>query len=1174
VSSGPTTERAGSSIWRSSTVQRAVKLARSSTGPVGIILAVFLIAVLVGALDGSAKGDDAFLHMANARFLSDNFPFVWWTPGPHSGEPGLLTYPLAYYALLGGLDRLSVDLGLVLKVTLLAGLSFSGIAVYWFARRCGLDRLTGAGLGILLATSPMVWNWAVVGGAYIRLAALPFACVAIGCAYLRVADGSRSTRSVLLLIASMGATAVIHPLVFQFTGTICATILFLGTPGWLARLVELAKVAVGIGAVAAWQYAPLMGQVFGSGNGVADAVAHDTTTMRGVWLFVFPQRGEWSITLGPVLFAVACIALVFMAAYLPRLRRLRFEHRAEWAFLMTMVGWSVYFGVLAWIDVPDNLYLMAAYDHVLWLTVTLTFTAVAIAARVVAIWPEVRPVLGRPLVVLASASALAIVPWLQSFVSDSDPEMRASFSYATRQAVENGLASSSPAYRVGAASRTFTRWLPWSYPDVEYLGGRSSISPNRYYYEWMLYDVFLRTHGEELDSVYFEDRPRVTRLPLGDRHNVYSSLFFLKWFGVDQVLLDTPFTPMDFMSQLYEARPQFFRTKRIDTRFGAIKIATPRKVQPITVTTGAPLIAIPFADEVSEEPYRALIELFSSLDLGPGTAVPVSFDGGEGLSEVDVTVVDAETFDRHRSSLTSFAEQGGRVVIASDGPRPVTDWVALTSGTVMHLPVTYVGDVDTSLARASGGVVAGCSTQGLGKICRMGVSLPTLASSPDATAALLLSKTLGLGISIDNQSIRARDLKITYATEGTGADVSTGRLSSPESIHSLDDWNLGFASRGAGGEVTAADEGTILRADFASRPKGQVNFSSPLVRSVPAGVPGHMRFRAETELPLQIDVAFKSRDRFVARPVMLKPGSHEYVVPIGNLLRGSGLGSFEEVVVTLKPPVGKTRDYAVVQILDASLRYWAEGEDHAVVQISLDHRNPNNQVNVGATLLRGVPVDGRGVIRFRLYNDGSPLKNLTLIAGDNERRRFLERILLEDSTWSGWRSFSAPLASLARKTKPWPRTIESIDVILNFDRPQGRSLAPSFAVSDLELVTATALEDVRSVPGAWVKPTSYEADLQVAKSTFLWKENYLPSWRAASQGQRKPHLFAGPGMVAIPASASDQIQIEQPVPGGLAKGAVSSLGLSAALAIWLTTEARRRRGRRAVSLTDVGKRSQ
>jgi hypothetical protein len=1114
------------------------------------------MATLVGATDGSVKGDDAFFHMANARFLSDNFPFVWWSPGPHSGEAGLLIYPLAYYAVLGGLDRLSIDLGLALKMTLLAGISSSGIAVYWLARRFDLDRVTATGLAVMLATCPMVWNWAVVGGAYIRLAALPFACAAIGCAYLRVADGSRSIRSFLFLIVSMGATAVIHPLLFQFAGAICATILFLGTPGWLARVGELVKVAVGVGAIVAWQYIPMMNQVLRRDLGITEATAHDTTTMRGVWLFIFPQRGEWSITLGPVLFAVACVSLVFLAAYLPQLRQLKLEHRAEWAFLLTMVGWSVYFGLFAWTDIPNRLYLMAAYDHVLWLSITLTFTALAICARVVAIWPSARTTVGRPLLVLSLSSALAIMPWLQSFVSEPDPETRSSYSYAAQRTVERAIDSSAPGYRLGAANRTFSRWLPWSHPELEYLGGRSGFSPNRHFFEWMLYDVFFRTAGEEFDSVYFEDRPRVVRLPLEDQQNLYSALFFLEWFGVDQVLLDPPFSGMNLMAQIYEARPQFFTTKNVTTRFGQMKIASPREAQPITVATRAPLIAVPFADERSVEPYRALLELLSSLGLGPGIAVPVSLDAEEGLSEADVAVVDADTFVRHRSILTSFAMEGGRLVITFDDSRSVTGNVTLASGSKIRVSASNVEGVAESFARAGSAVIGGCSAEGVGEICRLGVSLPTLAGSHDIGATLLLLEALDLQVSLDRHAIETSDLKVTYSTPRTDADVSLGNLSSPMSVDRLEDWRLGFALPGDVGEVSADGRTTVLTADFEHTVRGQVTFVSTLMRSLPTDVPGFMSFKAETGRTLRIGMGFRAGDRFIERPVMLRPGTHEYAFPLGSLLRGSGLRSIDEVVMTLRPGFA---DQAVVRIVGASLRYWAEPGDDAVVLTSLDPRDPHNQVNVGASISRDVAVDERGAIRFRLYNDASTLKDFTVIAGDSERRRFLERIFAKPSRWSGWRSFSVPLASLARKGDSWPRTIESVDLIFNFSAPYGRERERAFAVSDMELTTVTSSEDVSSVSGSWSTPTLYRTDLGPAGSTLVWKENHTPTWRASREGRRMMYRFAGPGMVALPEWDGGRVQIEQSVPDDLARGVAASLVLGLALVVLLTTEARRGR---------------
>lgn len=1132
--------------------------------PAIVAIGVATMALLSGAFDGSVKGDDAFFHMSNARFLAENFPSIWWQPASHSGEPGLLSYPLPYYGILALLDRLSVDLSTGLRLTILFSLPAFGVATYWIARRFQIDRLTSAGLGLMLATGPMVWNWALVGGAYVRIAALPFTCLSLGFAYRRVNDESRSHKTLLHLILILGGAALMHPLLFQFTFALSATIIFLGTPGWVARVSELLKVGLGVTAIAAWQYLPLIGQAFGQENSITGATPHDTTPIEGGWLFAFPQPNEWSITVGPALVIVGVLVIVLVAANLRRLRVLRSQRRADWAFLIAMLGWSIYFGVLAWFDVPDALYLMAAYDHVLWLSITLTMAAVATIAFAQRTWPSTLATIGRPLLVLVVSLALATVPWLRSFVSNSDPDVSTTYANGAKKVVDVALKRHSTDFRLGMAHRTFTRWLSWKYPNLQFVGGRSSISLNRYYYEWMLFDLFFRTDGEELRSTYFEDRPKVLRYPLDDPQNAYSALFFQDWFGLDQIALTEPFVPMRFVSELYGSRPQFFTTRNVPTRFGRMGLATPREKQPIAVTSTAPLVGVPYVDEGGSARYQALLELLSALDLGPGIVIPVQVQGDENLSALDIAITDAETFSRNQSRLTEFAERGGRLIVERDvEPANRPRDVVTAAGVGLRLPVTKIERPDSVFASVGDEPLGGCSPSGRGAICEIGTTLTSLSASGDVAVTLLLLDILDLESKVSREVVDVGSLGVTYSTPETRAQFSQVDLSELPTTQALSGWKVSFSGPGDAGTVAPKD---VLSSRF--RPPGpdQVNYSSELRTPIPPAAASSLRLTIDSERARQVEIAYVSEDRFVASGLTLRRGTHDYVLPGPSGDGSDELGPVDSVVISDKP-AAPTRTGGRLRVVDARIRYWDRGGD-GFLQVAIDREVSHNQVNVGSDLLTPIPIDGRAMIRFRLYNDGATLRNFAVVAGGGDQQPFMERAFPEAMTWRGWKRFSIPVASFRQKIAAWPREIKTVDVIWNFDRPYGARESYSFGLRDLESVLVESRGRSRQVRGDWVSPTLFETVLTEPGSTFVWKESFTPSWEARAGGRRLVHLMAGPGMTAVLSDEAGPVAISQPPPSSLVMGFSTSLLSGIILITWFALS-RRRRSERERKMTSA-----
>jgi hypothetical protein len=714
----------------------------------GLAFLIATVGQLVDAWGALPKGDDAFLHLGYVRFFSENWPHVWWFPNSHMGEPTLSTYPVALYALLAVVMELGVPLERTLQLTLFVSLVASAWIIYAFGRSLGLARLLAfTGASILLA-APSVWNVSLVGGAYIRVAGLPFFFASLAACYWYVDAARRDgavRRKYVLLVASLVGAALMHPFIFQFTLPMTLGILLLGMRGALVtRLRSIAAVILPVVALAAWQYVPLLSSFFGSDQTVAGAARHDTSLMRPEWLRILPREGEWSISLGPILFWVGVVSSVYALRLALRYLRGTEAPATSFVAIACITGATIYFSFLAWLPMPDSLYLVAAYDYVLWASLSLVVLATLCLAEVLRAHPGLRIWLSGSLPVGVLTVVVAMTPWLTSISTTSN----ASDGGATGIVVRAALEDSSDAFRLGVVYRTATRWLPYERPAQQFLGGRSSVSPHRYFYEWMSFEALYRY--EDLDQVYFEDRPKVQRIALDDDTNMYPALFWLDWFGARVALPHLPLSPGDATAQAYRARPHLVTHHEVQTVLGSAAVIELPTSGPMTSVSHTAPVAVPFLRSAVAPFYTDLLELASSLNLGPSFLVPVLVQDGEDLANFETALVPRYVYETHEAELDAFARSGGRVVVlgslAKEGTRSVSYAAGSIRAVASLLPSHEVSKV---FARARRGPVGACAPLGRGTLCTLGIAMGDLRNSRDVAAATLLLRAVRAAVRVD-----------------------------------------------------------------------------------------------------------------------------------------------------------------------------------------------------------------------------------------------------------------------------------------------------------------------------------------------------------------------------------------------------------------------------------------
>jgi hypothetical protein len=1110
--------------------------------------AVLLLGWLMGAWTGPLKGDDVFFHAANVRFVAENFPHIWWFPNSHGGEPLMLSYPIAPYLLMAGLARLGLQLDVVFRLFLAASLIGIVIGLYFLARRLRLGRLLSFGIAFLPLTSHAFWSWSLVGGAYQRVGAIAFLILSILFCYryIESRDTGRESRfAYFFLVSGVVLTALTHVLVFQFTIAIIVSILVLGLSGWKQRLQAIVKVSVPVAALVAWQYVPLVANVLMRDRLIPNAPRHDVATMRLEWLVGIPHPSEYTLGPGPILFLLSLAGFAYLVFGWPRVQEIRKNRRPLFALLLTSGTLSVFFIVFAWMEMPSGLYLMAAYDYAVWSSISLS----VFGASFVSIVAQGRKCQGNwrapALASLILMGTFSVVPWVRAFSGSSDPQDSDSYSSAAAQTARLGISMSEPSFRLGALNRTSTRLLSYLYPNLEYLGGRSSTSPHRYYYEWMVSETSYRLDPENVDAVYFEDRPRVPISDLALSDNYYPAMFWMDWYGTNTVLFDLPFYPQEETTRGYAARPNVFEYRSRGTKYGPVAAVSYPGSSAVATLSTAPVVAVPYLTGPQPSFYVDLLTVLSFLNLDSQTLIPVKLPTSEGLESFDRAIVDHSTYVAKRAELDRYVVRGGHLAVLGYRNSSVAGR-AVQFRDELHITVEsgLVPEraASSTFASSQDGPIGTCSTMGSGTKCILGVSLNALRDSADVAAALLLLEVIDVEYSLRTAQM-AGEPRLTYLYPDTPAAIARPNLRSVSGSVDVRDWAVTFLGPNDSGEIERSSDGVRLVGGFSSEgDSDQANFTAYLKNEIPMASTAVVCFELKSEHRSNLALSFQKGRSFNVFNIKLTPGSMAtYAIPVAAFQTGSGkVRHAKQLTFALKPSDAQLpRRFRGTSLVIRNLRVVTSAgtrDEKPVLLVGTVPGLTHHQANLGVRMKSASTVTRPGLITFRIFNRGATLTNLSvLLSHENPDKGEFLQYTFPPTGWSGYKSFTVPLGAFSRKETWRSPHFNRVDFAFNFDPNQQSPKNPfhELQVSDLKVITMQDASNSANLFGKWERPYRFHVSLPQNHPAvgFLWKENYSSEWLVRTSNDYRDHFFAGPGMIYVPLEQPTSfITLELPVP--------------------------------------------
>jgi uncharacterized membrane protein len=227
----------------------------------GIALFVLLIGVQFDAWSGSLKGDDAYFHVGRVQFIIDNSPDLSWYHQSFGGYVPLRFEPPLLYFVVGAFHTATtLSIELLLQLGLYLSMVALGLSVYVLARFLSLPRLAAMGFALLIFTVPETWNWIVIGGAYLRIPALPLFFISIALVYRhakQIDNASESFGTYIAVVATLALLAMTHPLIWQWAFLVVVVIYLLGVRAWSRKAYHLVRTLVPVAGLAAWLYVPL-----------------------------------------------------------------------------------------------------------------------------------------------------------------------------------------------------------------------------------------------------------------------------------------------------------------------------------------------------------------------------------------------------------------------------------------------------------------------------------------------------------------------------------------------------------------------------------------------------------------------------------------------------------------------------------------------------------------------------------------------------------------------------------------------------------------------------------------------------------------------------------------------------------------------------------------------------
>jgi hypothetical protein len=1133
-----------------------------------LIIAVFIsiIGFLLHAWTGDLKGDDTYFHAGMVQYILDNFPHINWAHQFWNGSPPLQFDTPTYYLAIA-LEHIMTSLPItsLMQVTLFFSLVATGVAAYILAKTIGIQRILAIGLSLLFFTMSLTWNGVLIGGSWVRIAAFPFIFISLAVAYKHIREinkSEKSTKTYIVAVVIYSIAALVHPLIWQWTFVFLLGMYLVGLTGWRRKIVCVTKIFVPVAVLVAWMYVPLFKSYLPSTSSVAGGVAHDTTLMQWRWLIYIPSSHLWSTDIGPLVLPMALLSIMLAVIYWRRIAEKFSIIWLEWRIAVLFFALSVYFFLYGWVPMPQSTYLMASGDYAFWFGISLILLCIfifAILARV-EVFSNFHTAYSTAfqfaflLVVLLAVEIN--MPFLKAFTDVDNPTNITSSAYDISQIVSLATKSGGVDSRLFNEQRVLTRWLYFSDPNVSISGGRTGYVPNKYYNQEANASISYRfTSKQDRARIYVEDRPQVWPSTIEGDENYYSPMFWLDWDGASGPILLPSYYPQEATAQGYASRPQFFQQFETNVNIGPTFFYKYLDSSPITVSTQASVIAMPFQQGDAPAFYNELLNSLSSLNLNSQWIIPVKLNNADGLNQFNTAIVEDTEYIPNEKSLDKYVANGGHLIVTGVYNNPQS---------LLNININDIGisfQLDASPLTAPSGSVILAQTQqspiayrtslGKGTITVMGISLEDFSESNSVASTLLLIEAIAPTIKLNNVLGQMDSSSISYLTSGMIGGISLSS-NQPNQNVTASNWVVSWNTEKAQGQINSNSGTENMTTEFNGiDTHNQVNFSAALSNTVLVESSGYVEFDIWTDSDPIVAGSFSSPNlqEYSSCSVQTEKGEWVHnILPLSAFNYSDGNFSISQeftFAVNDNPTAGLTGNSAIVnlQVKNFNIVSPNQVEENGVSTLNFvsDPYIDHNQINWTFPFPQSVSVDSDATVQFSLWSDGANVSSIgvTLSQGNNGFLFYN----LPNEVWTGWKDFELPLSYFQWKEGGLINNFNSLSLCFNEDSPyNSQANICEFKIQDLSVTSLINSAIHNDLNGTWLHSDKFTVNLGDNKEV-LWKESYSTSWKIIDNtGQKVNYYFAGPGMIYLVAPNNAQsLTFIMPVPTDRIIGIVISI---------------------------------
>jgi hypothetical protein len=607
-----------------------------------VVVETTLLQVMGMLMTVTPFGDDALIHVQKIVDLSKYFFQFQWDPKSFNGYNPSTAFAWTSYAPLAVPVSLGLDPLVVFHAAFVVYFLAVGPSAYYFARTMTSGRMISLAASVLVFSAVGYWQW-VGGGAYSRLFTLPFAFIALALTfkYVRLQNEGRPNAATYWLLVGTWSLTLLGDLyvsIVPFAIAIPLLLLSAGLKNIRSGLLRLAAVMSPVLTLTSWFWIPVVAHLLSIGTPPSELIVN--TDSQFFWV-------------GPILTLVVVLY---------RRKSLGTPLKPEYpALLFSINALCVYFLIMGGIT-PLWLYfprLWAPYDSLYLLSLLTPFT---VACLSVLLRPFRKEIFARGLTVLMIALAVGSV---FTTISYSQPPNWSAMNNAFAQALSGNLPISTN-YKVSLQGRLLTRDFPYYYPSWFQAGGRTTaLELDPLYQSWYETEVFFKDDLGTLKNVYHDDQPLVNTTELiGGPYNFGSTMFWLDWFGVGTLVLDTGSYPVTNTAQNYSERGALFTVKTVQTAYGPLTFVNPLNSTPTLSATKAPAIGFYSLQSSSATQYRDLLALLSYLGLDSSYVVPLYLTSLDRVNSgsINAIITDQATFNQQNAIFSSLQSSGVRII--------------------------------------------------------------------------------------------------------------------------------------------------------------------------------------------------------------------------------------------------------------------------------------------------------------------------------------------------------------------------------------------------------------------------------------------------------------------------------------------------------------------------------